>query len=266
MDRSHRKLAHRGSYLERVYVSPSTVDRVLAAHGLVLPGRQRPAPRVRRPWPAWVEYRPNQVWGWDATHFTRCRRAPCCFGIVDLVSRKWVATLLCAEESTTQARVLFLDALEAEGLLAGVEERFVRPDALVAVDLDDERIPILLAVSDNGAAMTAHSTREFMALCSIAQHFGRPGVPTDQAHIETQRFDPRRPMRCSRCRRSSEWGCRRDRRMSWCASCSAISSGPSPMPKQTASVTASTPPCTGGCTRVDTPAGLFIKSPEIAAG
>ncbi len=185
VDRSHRKLAHRGSYLERVYVSPSTVDRVLAAHGLVLPRRERPAPRVRKPWPAWVEYRANQVWGWDVTHFGRCRRAPCCFGIVDLVSRKWVATLLSAEESTTQARVLFLDALEAEGLLAGVEERLVRPDALVAVDLDDERIPILLAMSDNGAAMTAHSTREFMALCSIAQHFGRPGVPTDQAHIET---------------------------------------------------------------------------------
>jgi putative transposase len=33
--------------------------------------------------------------------------------------------------------------------------------------------------------MTSHSTRQFMALCSIAQHHGRPGVPTDQAHIET---------------------------------------------------------------------------------
>lgn len=29
-DLSHRKLAHRGSYLHRVWVSPSTVDRVLA--------------------------------------------------------------------------------------------------------------------------------------------------------------------------------------------------------------------------------------------
>jgi hypothetical protein len=27
IDRSHRKLAHRGSYLGRVWVSPSTVDR-----------------------------------------------------------------------------------------------------------------------------------------------------------------------------------------------------------------------------------------------
>lgn len=38
IDRSHRKLAHRGSRLEAVYVSESTMLRVLAAQGLVLPG------------------------------------------------------------------------------------------------------------------------------------------------------------------------------------------------------------------------------------
>ena len=36
VDRSHRKLAHRGSYLERVWVSESTVRKVLAAEGLAL--------------------------------------------------------------------------------------------------------------------------------------------------------------------------------------------------------------------------------------
>lgn len=185
VDRSHRKLAYRGSYLGRVWVSPSTVDRVLSAHGLVLPGRERPAPRPKKPWPDWVQFRPNQVWGWDVTHFMRCRRSPYCFGIVDLISRKWIATLLSAEESSTQTKVVFLQALESEGLLRLVEERLVAPGGLGAVDLDDERLPILLAVSDNGAAMTSHSTREFMALCSIAQHFGRPGVPTDQAQVET---------------------------------------------------------------------------------
>jgi len=35
-DRSHRKLAHRGSYEQLVWVSPATVRRVLAANGLVL--------------------------------------------------------------------------------------------------------------------------------------------------------------------------------------------------------------------------------------
>ena len=33
--------------------------------------------------------------------------------------------------------------------------------------------------------MTAGLTREFLALCAIAQHFGRPGTPTDQAWIES---------------------------------------------------------------------------------
>jgi hypothetical protein len=31
--------------------------------------------------------------------------------------------------------------------------------------------------------MTSGSTREFMAMCAIAQHFGRPGTPTDQVLI-----------------------------------------------------------------------------------
>ncbi len=33
--------------------------------------------------------------------------------------------------------------------------------------------------------MTAHETRAFMALMAIAQHHGRPGVPQDQAWIES---------------------------------------------------------------------------------
>jgi transposase InsO family protein len=179
LDRSHRKIAHRGSYTGRVFVTPSTVDRVLAAHGLVLPGRPRRVPQAHKPFPEWCEWRPNQLWVWDATHFTRCKASPVCFGIVDLVSRKWIATLVSAEESSTQTKVLFLDALAAEGLIDEVERRHA------SVDIDDEAIPILLAVSDNGSPMTSESTRSFMALCSIAQHFGRPGTPTDQGWIES---------------------------------------------------------------------------------
>ena len=40
-------------------------------------------------------------------------------------------------------------------------------------------------MSDNGAQMRSGSTREFMALHAIATHYGRPGTPTDQAHIES---------------------------------------------------------------------------------
>lgn len=75
----------------------------------------------------------------------------------------------------------FIQALEAEGLLDVAERSRVGVDP----GLDDPARPVLLAVSDNGAQMTSGSTREFMALCAIAQHFGRPGTPTDQAWIES---------------------------------------------------------------------------------
>lgn len=65
IDMSHRKLAHRGSYEHRVWVSPSTVDRVLARNGLVLAGNPRPGPSEKKPWPDWCEWRPNQLWCWD---------------------------------------------------------------------------------------------------------------------------------------------------------------------------------------------------------
>ncbi len=181
IDRSHRKLAHRGSYLNQVWVSPSTVRRVLAKADVNLPkAPPRPERPQRRRWPEWVQYRPNQVWGYDVTHFGRCRAAPNCFAVIDLVSRKWISTLLSPEETATQTQVVFCDALEAEDLIGAVEGRLDTGE-LPGTD----QTPILLAVSDNGAPMTADATRAFMALCSIAQHFGRPGTPTDQAPIES---------------------------------------------------------------------------------
>ena len=166
VDRSHRKLAHRGSYLERVWVSPSTVRRVLADQGLCLDPLPRPARSVRKPFPDWVEYRPNAIWIYDTTHFTRAGVAVT--AIEDLVSRKWIGHIVSAEETSTQVQVAFTDALAAEGLLAQVE---ARQDELVDPSVDDERRPILLAMSDNGPQMTSGSTREFMALCAVHQHF-----------------------------------------------------------------------------------------------
>jgi transposase InsO family protein len=182
VDLSHRKLAHRGSYLDRVFVSPSSVDRVLARHGLSLAGLPRPARSTKQPWPEWVAWRPNQLWCWDATHFMACRSSQVVYGIVDVVSRKWVATLLAAEATSTQVKVLFLNALDAEGLLEPLEWRLDRPGD---VDLAEPAAPILLAVSDNGPEMRSDETRAFMALVAIGQHFGRPSTPTDQAWIET---------------------------------------------------------------------------------
>lgn len=177
VDRSHRKLAHRGSYQDVVWVSPSTFRRVLAAHGLVLP-ELPPRPRAnKKPWPHWLVWEPNRIWIWDVTHFTRARR--CVFAIVDMVSRKWIATLVSVEETATQVTVVFDLALIAEDLT-----ELITPER-VDLNLDDPARPILLAVSDNGPAMTAVDTRAYMALMAIAQHHGRPHTPTDQAWIES---------------------------------------------------------------------------------
>jgi transposase InsO family protein len=184
IDRSHRKLAHRGSYLGLVWVSPATVRRVLAAHGLRLK-RPRRIKLARRPFPEWADYKRNSIWIYDVTHFAGCPKHAV-FAVMDLVTRKWITDLVSIEETSTQVQVVFMDALEAEGLLELVEARQDRPgptpSPAAAVDVLP---PVLLAVSDNGPQMTSCSTREFMAMCAIAQHFGRPGTPTDQAWIES---------------------------------------------------------------------------------
>jgi transposase InsO family protein len=181
VDRSHRKLAHRGSYLGRVWVSPSTVRRVLHLTDLHFRPLPRPGKSKKRPFPDWVEYTPNKIWIYDTTHFTRAGMAVLI--IEDLVSRKWITEIVSVEETSTQVELAFTAALEAEGLLDAVEAR--HDDGRVDLAVDDQTRPILLAVSDNGPQMTSGSTREFLALCAIAQHFGRPGTPTDQSWIES---------------------------------------------------------------------------------
>ena len=185
IDRSHRKLAHRGSYIGSVWVSPATVRRVLAAHGLVLKRPRRRVRSHRRPFPEWADYKRNSIWIYDVTHFAGCPQHAA-FAVMDLVTRKWITELVSVEETSTQVQVLFMDALEREGLLALIEARMDEPPVdPLSFTAQDELAPVLLAVSDNGPQMRSGSTREFMAMCAIAQHFGRPGTPTDQAWIES---------------------------------------------------------------------------------
>jgi hypothetical protein len=117
--------------------------------------------------------------------------------VLDMVSRKWLATVCSAEETSTQVEVAFTAALDTEALLDDIDhidavDSAALRQALACGDRDaveavvaDGQLPLLLAVSDNGPQMRSHSTREFLAGVHIAQHFGRPHTPTDQAWIET---------------------------------------------------------------------------------
>jgi len=173
VDRSHRKLAHRGSYTGQVFVSPSTVLRVALKHQVTLPGEPVRARPVMPALPE-VPWERNRIWIWDATHFSRAKRVA--YAIVDVVTRYWIGSLLTSEQSSTQAQLLFARALEDQDLLDA--------DGL-APSVKDDGLPVLIAWSDNGAEMTAVDTRQFMALMAITQHHGRPRTPTDQAHIES---------------------------------------------------------------------------------
>ena len=192
VDRSHRKLAHRGSRLGLVHVSESTVRRVLAEEGLVIEGPPPREPAPRSPWPDWLTWKPNSIWAYDFTHWTRARRAS--IAILDVVSRTWLATLTSAEESSTQVEACFLAALDGEDLLGRADELATAAlrEAIASGDRDavhdlagGGQVPLLLAISDNGPQMKSVTTREFMAGVAIAQQFGRPHTPQDQAWIET---------------------------------------------------------------------------------
>src|SRR5512133_1244154 len=169
--------------------------RFLPGAGLGLAGQRAPRAGVRGPTvaaaaaarpqrpqavPGLGGVHPNSIWIYDTTHFTRAGVAATV--IEDLVSRKWLAEIVSAEETSTQVQVVFTQALEREGLLELVA---ARQAGLVDPTIDDPARPVLLALSDNGPQMTSGSTREFMALCAIHQHSGRPGTPTDQAWIES---------------------------------------------------------------------------------
>lgn len=180
IDRSHRKLAHRGSWLGRFWADPSTVRRVLERRDLRFRAPKREGRSQRRPWPNWAEEAPNRIWIYDTTHWTRAGAATTV--ISDVISKKWIAEITSADETSIEVQAVFNRALRSESLDTVIDER--NPDG-IAWDPDSDEVPVLLVMSDNGPQMTSGSTREFMALCWLATHFGRPGTPTDQAWIES---------------------------------------------------------------------------------
>ncbi|MBN9619007.1 MAG: transposase [Actinobacteria bacterium] len=124
------------------------------------------------------------IWIYDFTHFRASRR--CAVAVLDVVSRYWLSTVVSAEESSTQVEVAFTDALIADGKGYLLEDEQLLDELAVGVVPDnDERLPVLLAISDNGPQMTSKATAVFMAGARIAQHFGRPSTPNDQAWIES---------------------------------------------------------------------------------
>ena len=180
IDRSHRKLAHRGSWLGRFWADPSTVRRVLERRDLRFRAPKREGRSVRKQWPDWAEEQPNRIWIYDTTHWTKAGAATTV--VSDVISRKWIAEITSADETSVEVQSVFNRALRCEGLDAVIDER--NPDG-IAWNPESDEVPVLLVMSDNGPQMSSGTTREFMALAWLATHYGRPGTPTDQAWIES---------------------------------------------------------------------------------
>lgn len=121
VDRSHRKLAHRGSWLGRFWADPSTVRRVLERRDLRFRAPKREGRSARRPWPDWIQEAPNRIWIYDTTHWTRAGAATTV--ISDVISRKWIADITSTDETSIEVQAVFGRALRAEGLDELIDQR-----------------------------------------------------------------------------------------------------------------------------------------------
>lgn len=115
-------------------------------------------PAIRAPWPDWIEWKPGRVWCYDFTHFTRARRVA--VAVLDVVSRRWLATLVSAEETSSQIEAAFLAALDEEQLAERIDARLLaalRAGTATAAELDGpeaDGVPVLIAMIDHGPQMS----------------------------------------------------------------------------------------------------------------
>jgi hypothetical protein len=122
---------------------------------------------------------PGVIWIYDFTHFAGLH-GWCAIAVIDVVSRKWLSTVVSAEETSTQVEVAFTRALVGDGKEYLLDEALLDELACGVVPDNDERVPVLLAVSDNGPQMTSKATAVFMAGArSPSIRPARP--PTDQS-------------------------------------------------------------------------------------
>jgi len=140
-----------------------------------------PEPPARNPTP-----RPAGRTGWSGprtgfgvgTSPSFSHAKPVAFAIIDVVSRRWIDTLVSFEETSTQVEALFDRALIPEGLAD-----LITPERL-ELPADDPRRPILLACSDNAPQSTSTAPGQFLAGLAVAQRLRRPHRASDQAGIE----------------------------------------------------------------------------------
>jgi len=149
-------------------VSPVTVWRYQVAMGCAGPRGRQVSRRVGpAPDTDWVTG-PNQLWDWDVTVL----RSPdrwvfwYLYSLLDHFSRKDVAWHVQDTLSSDHVQRLWDQGLTHEGLLDQPREAWPK------------------SLSDRGAPMRSHSTRQYFLKLGIAQFFSRPRTPNDNPRIE----------------------------------------------------------------------------------
>ncbi len=160
-----RKLAHILGRLKKVFVSESTVLRVLRAAKLVAPPLRRQRPRGQK-----AEVKadgPNQVWRWGISYVAVGVTFWYLVAILDQYSRKIVGWGSFPQATQAEVKRVWDQALGSEGLLETAGKKMPQ------------------AVSDRGPQMKAKSIKAFFRDLGIGQFFCRPHTPDDNAEMES---------------------------------------------------------------------------------
>jgi putative transposase len=168
-------LAERGEYI----ASEPTMYRVLHEAQQMRPREISRSPQKRYAPRELAATGPNQVWSWDITYLLTLVRGQYyrAYLVLDVWSRKIVASEVFEEESAEHAALLISLACEQFGVLA------------------DQ----LALHADNGGPMKAATMLATLQKLGIASSFSRPGVSNDnpfsESSIRTMKYRPNYPDR-----------------------------------------------------------------------
>lgn len=145
-----------------IYISPTSVFKVLKANGLVEPFERRECPWKKR---RYEVPKRNLMWGTDWTKIKIAHETWHLATIIDFFSRLIVAWMIVPEMNSGHVKALYSRALIAQGLQDALKKPRLRADL--------------------GAPNTSRASREFIfALTSELPSYARVRRPTDNAITE----------------------------------------------------------------------------------
>jgi putative transposase len=169
-DLSHRILAATAWNVERVFVSFSSVYRILrSAHMITMRGIHKPhngcsLPPVRK-----EIIGPNQRWCWDISYLLTYEKwiFLYLYLLLDEYSRKAISWLISWNQTALEARYLLEEGLINENIL----------------DLPEDQRPEV--INDRGRQMKAKSIKRMFEDHHMPQLFARPRTPNDNPFVES---------------------------------------------------------------------------------